>query len=98
EARIMSQLDHPNVVKIYAADVHNGLPMQALELLDAGDLESRLARATAPAPIALHIVREIAQALEYVHRAKGADGRPLSIVHRDVSPENILLSSSGEVK
>ena len=49
-------------------------------------------------PLRLWIASEAAKALDYAHRAKGEDGKPLSIVHRDVSPQNVLLGFEGEVK
>ena len=99
EARIMRRLDHPNIVSLFDFGIEGGVPFQVLELVGGGDLE-RLANAAAHVPeeIALYLAREVARALDHAHRAVALDGSPLGIVHRDVTPENILVSSRGEVK
>ena len=103
EARIASQLHHANIVSILDFGIMDDTPFQALELVDGLDFSELLARCrdrsiSVPAELALHVVTEVAHALDYAHDACGADGRALGIVHRDVSPNNILLSSSGDVK
>jgi hypothetical protein len=74
----------------------------ALELVDGWDLEKILQRAYAagmvwPAALALHVTASVCRALAYAH-GKTEDGKPLGIVHRDVSPHNVLVSDQGEVK
>ncbi len=104
EAKLLSQLRHRNIVQIF--DVGLGedgqffLVMEYVDGADLGNLYDKLedARKRLPLELSVHIVAEVCDALEYAHRARGADDEPLNIVHRDVSPANILLSRSGEVK
>ena len=103
EARIASRLHHPNIVSVLDFGVAGGAPFQVLELvegLDAGRLRMRGDELGAPLDLdsALHIAAETARGLHHAHTASGRDGRPLGIVHRDVSPQNVLVSWTGEVK
>src|SRR5262249_44263343 len=103
EARIASQLHHAGVVAVLDYGVADAHPFQVLEYIDGVDVNAllelgRAAGAPLPVELALAICTDIAHALDYAHRALGADGRPLGIVHRDVSPANILVGWSGDVK
>ncbi|MEZ4311099.1 MAG: serine/threonine-protein kinase [Polyangiaceae bacterium] len=103
EARIASHLHHGAIVALLDYGVLDGQPFQVLELVDGADAASlRKLGAGAGEPmspeIALHLVAEVALALDYAHRAKGPDGRALGIVHRDIKPSNILVSWTGDVK
>lgn len=99
EARIVSQLHHANVVNVFDFGVMDGRPFLAMELVEGLDLAELRDRAgTLPANVALAIAVEVAHALDYAHRAKDARGAPLRIVHRDVSPQNVLVSYAGDVK
>ena len=103
EARIAARLEHPNVVQVFDFGELGGQLFLAMELVDGTNV-NRLLRAVAgdrdavPLETALHIATEAAHALAYAHRLCDADGAPLSIVHRDVSPANLLLTSTGHVK
>jgi serine/threonine protein kinase len=103
EARIASHLHHANLVAVLDYGVHEGVPYQALELVvgaSLDDLHAISAREGRPIPeeLAIHVAREVAHGLAYAHRAKDADGRALGLVHRDVSPTNVLVSEAGDVK
>lgn len=104
EGRMAVRLYHANVCHVYEADEVDGVAFMALEWVYGPSLREVLGRASArgtrlPWPVAVEIVAQVAAALEYVHRdAKGPDGRPLEIVHRDVTPHNVMLSWTGEVK
>lgn len=103
EARLGMALRHPNIVRVYDAREVGGTYLMIMELVDGTSLKDLLARAHArgaPMPVAtaLYIARELAKALAYAHEAVGADGKPLGIIHRDVSPHNLLLGRAGEVK
>jgi serine/threonine protein kinase len=100
EARIAAQLHHAGIVAVLDFGLMDGdVAFQALELVEGIDVAALIAGAKAlPAAIALHVASELAHALDYAHHAKNAAGQPMRIVHRDVSPHNILLSWTGDVK
>jgi hypothetical protein len=103
EARIASSLTHVNIVQVFDFGQEDGSYYLAMELIDGVDL-GRLREATLrrglrfPVAVAAFIVAEAARGLAYAHDKRGPDGAPLGIVHRDVSPQNVLVSYSGEVK
>jgi eukaryotic-like serine/threonine-protein kinase len=103
EARVLVQLTHSNIAQVYdMGEVENTLYM-AIEYVAGVDLsrvESRVERQQVqmPIPMAVYIGQQINEALGYAHRKVGADGMPLGIVHRDVSPQNVMVSYEGEVK
>jgi serine/threonine protein kinase len=103
EAKVSSLLNHPNVVQIHELGEVEGTWYIAMEFVDGADLLNILSRCTrerlrVPAEIALHIVSEVCRGLAHAHAASDAQQRPLNIIHRDVSPSNILISRSGDVK
>ena len=103
EARIAAQLSHPNIVQIYDLGEHAGAYYIAMEYL-AGEMLSRVVRAGLRAgrpPPWSHVARLLASAAEglgYAHAKKGLDGQPLHIVHRDVSPQNLMVTYDGVIK
>jgi serine/threonine protein kinase len=103
EAHISMSLSHSNIAQVLDLGVSAGRYFLVLELVDGWDLGRILHRAATagvrlPRELALHIGAEICRALAYAH-SKAMDGQgPLGIVHRDVSPHNVLLSEQGEVK
>jgi len=103
EGRICSALQHPNIVRVVDFGEHDGDLFMAMEYVD-GISCARLLRAVAArgrqvnAPIACFIARQVLEALVFAHEAHDEKGRPFGIVHRDVSPGNILVSRKGEVK
>jgi serine/threonine protein kinase len=103
EARISASLDHANIVRTVDL-VHTGDDyFMILEYVRGADLRTLLRRAKrrsarfSPAA-GLFIAHEILEALHYAHGKTGIDGSPLGLIHRDVSPSNILISGAGEVK
>jgi len=104
EAKLGMMLRHPNIVRVYDARVIGGALLMIMELVDGTSLKSLLRRSRhgaqrrLPVGTTLHVMREVARALDYAHRARGADDKPLGIIHRDVSPHNVLLSRTGAVK
>jgi serine/threonine-protein kinase len=103
EARLGMLLRHKNIVRVYDARDIGGTLLMIMELVDGTSLKDVLTRAHArqapmPLPVALHLVRELARALDYAHVCTDPTGRPLGIIHRDVSPHNILLGRDGAVK
>ncbi len=103
EAKLAARLSHANVVQVFDLGREDGrlfIAMEYVEGFDLNDLLKRCSRAKVPLPfeLAVHVVRESLKGLDYAHRRTGDDGRPLGIVHRDVSPSNLLVSFEGEVK
>ncbi|MBI3183534.1 MAG: protein kinase [Myxococcales bacterium] len=103
EARIAARLDHSHIARVFELGEVGGTWYQALEYVDGRDLRrivhrARRADLAVPLGAACRIVADAASALDFAHRAKDRDGRPLGIIHRDVSPHNILVSFAGEVK
>ena len=103
EARLASRLSHANIAQVFDFDEIDGQCLLAMEWVNGKDLRKVLRAAEKagrqPSPArAAFIAREVARALHHAHTAPAADGRPLCLVHRDVSPQNVLLSFAGEVK
>src|SRR5205823_14546890 len=94
---------HPNVVACHGAGTVSGEPYLAMELVRGADLAAvlRAARARARSisvPLAVHVGLQLLGALESVHGAVDDEGRALGILHRDVTPSNVFLSTEGAVK
>src|SRR6478736_7502130 len=104
EAQLATRLNHPNIVQIYDfQDYGDEGQLLSMEYVDGPDLRAltKAAKATGerlPPPVAAYIVLEVAKGLHYAHERKDERGAPLDIVHRDVSPQNVLLSYDGAVK
>ncbi len=98
EARIGGKLQHRNLVAVHDLGVADGVYYIRMDYIDGPDLSSLLARGLPPVALAVLIAEEVARALEYVHSATDDQGQALGLVHRDVSPSNILISRHGEVK
>ncbi|MEM7677748.1 MAG: protein kinase, partial [Myxococcota bacterium] len=103
EARIASQMHHANIVAVLDFGAENDVPYQVLEYVDGLDLEELRTKTEARGQritpeIALAIITEVAHGLGYAHAATDPQGRNLDVVHRDVSPPNVLISWAGEVK
>lgn len=103
EARLSVTLSHANIVQVFDLGREDDTYFIAMEYVPGMDL-ARVIRhhrkRAKPTPIALcvYIACEVARGLDYAHRRKDAHGQPLGIVHRDISPQNVLLSFEGEVK
>jgi hypothetical protein len=103
EARLGSRMHHGGIVPILDYGLIDGSEFMAMEYVDGLDALRAVSGATSdlvpmPEGIALHVTAEIAHALAYIHDLRDDDNRALAIVHRDVSPPNILLSWNGDVK
>lgn len=90
EARALAKLDHPRVVTVYDCGTSGGYPYLLMEFVDGSDLRSALRGQTLSAAAALRVVTQACEALQYA--------REQGVIHRDVKPENILLTKNGGVK
>lgn len=103
EARLVARLRHNNIVSLYDVGRHDQEVFLVMEYVDGRDLHAILARATEldrmlPIPFVVHVARNVCAGLHFAHTRRDPDGEDLRLVHRDVSPPNILVSSLGEVK
>jgi len=104
EAEAVARLQHPNIVQVYDFQDYGdeGL-LLSMEYVEGPDLR-RLSRAAQakktriPPYVSAYIIAEVAKGLHYAHERRDEGGKPLEIVHRDVSPQNMLLSFDGGVK
>jgi eukaryotic-like serine/threonine-protein kinase len=104
EARISASLSHGNIAQVFDFGEVQGQYYLAMEWVHGQSLAHVIDRAASkgfwhlPFPIAAFIAAEMLKGLHHAHTRKGDDGRPLHLVHRDVTPDNVLLSFEGEVK
>jgi eukaryotic-like serine/threonine-protein kinase len=103
EARLGARLNHANIVSVFDIGAADNTYFIVMEFIDGGNLKSimealRKQGRTCPAKEAIYISMETLRGLSYAHELTNEDGTPLNLVHRDVSPPNILLSKRGEVK
>ena len=103
EARIAATLEHPNVVQTYDVGTVDGNYFIAMEYLHGEILSAMMHKVVGsgkmlPIEHSLNIGIALAQGLHYAHERKGSDGKPLEIIHRDVTPQNVILTYEGGVK
>jgi serine/threonine protein kinase len=103
EARINALLNHPNIVQVFDFGNVGGTYFLAMEYVRGRDVSEMLRRLRArdrpcPVAVAAFIAREVAAALAYAHSLAGSDGTALNIIHRDISPSNIICLRAGGVK
>ncbi len=104
EAKVLSLLKHRNIVQIFDVGLGDDnkyfLVMEYVDGKDLGAIQRGLEarRQRMAFDLALHVIAEICEALEHAHTARAPDGKPMALVHRDISPSNVLLSRAGEVK
>lgn len=103
EAKLAAQLQHPNIIHIYDLGKIERSYYIAMEYIDGLDLRSILNKLQAkgerfPLPLALYVGARLADALDYAHRKRDFKGQAMALVHRDVSPQNVLISYEGEIK
>jgi hypothetical protein len=103
EARLAAKLNHPNVVDVYEVGTDEGMRFIAMEHVRGKTLTELVRRAievSKPLPLdhAAYLVAETAAGMAYMHDGNAGRGRPFRIVHRDISPSNLIISFSGQVK
>ncbi|HEY0709901.1 MAG TPA: serine/threonine-protein kinase, partial [Polyangia bacterium] len=103
EAKLTAQLIHPKIVQVIDFGEVKGQYFIALEFIDGFDALALLRGSAGkgirlPMPICMFIAMEVLDALDYAHNAKDKEGRPMRLVHRDISPSNVFLARRGDVK
>lgn len=103
EARIAAQLHHPNIVQLKDLGKLHDTLFLTMEYVEGADLRRILTQQvrsnlTMPFGVAARITAEVGKGLAYAHNSVGMDGRPLEVVHRDVSPQNVMVGFDGTVK
>lgn len=103
EAKILVKLSHGAIAQVLEMGLEEGAPYIALEFVDGKDLRKIAGRARdrqskLPLTFSLYVMSRVLDALAYAHRKKDEQGREIHLVHRDVSPQNVLVSYEGEVK
>src|SRR3954466_1549037 len=103
EAQVAIKLQHANIAPVFEVGKVDGEYFLAIEYIEGGDLRRLVARqreqrTRLPPDLALFIVREMVNGLAYAHRKTDESGRPLALVHCDISPPNVMASFEGEVK
>jgi serine/threonine protein kinase len=103
EGRVLTQLQHANIAQVFDMGDDGGTLFLALEYVPGVDLARlvdalRAKHEPMSVALAVHVMQQAAEGLAFAHRRAALDGTPLGIVHRDVSPQNIMVSYDGEVK
>ncbi|MDC3958241.1 serine/threonine protein kinase [Polyangium jinanense] len=103
EARLSANLTHSNVAQVFDIGVGDNAYFIVMEYVDGSDLKAvieylRKMKRPFPVEVAVYMAEKICDGLAYAHEAKNPEGQPLRIVHRDVSPANVLITKYGEIK
>jgi eukaryotic-like serine/threonine-protein kinase len=103
EARLSMRLSHANIVQVFDVGRSAGTYFIVMEFVDGVNLRRVFQRSSergvrVPLKVACYIMAEVCKGLAHAHDLKGPDGKPLGIVHRDLSPPNVLISRAGEVR
>lgn len=98
EARLCAQLNHPNLVQVHDVDLETEPPCLVMEYLEGKTLHEVLLTSALTRNMLLAVISEILAGLHYAHELRGFDGRLMGIVHRDMSPHNVLLTYDGTAK
>jgi serine/threonine protein kinase len=103
EARISALMNHPNIVDVFDVAEDKGRHYIAMEYIAGHTLTELAKRAiqvtkSIPIEVGVYIAAEIANALAYMYDGTGGEGEPLHVIHRDISPTNVLINTTGQVK
>jgi serine/threonine-protein kinase len=99
EAQVLTHLSHPGIVQLHALEEIDGQMLLVLEHVDGCDLRALMSSLGAPPPpgFGAYLAHQVCLALGHAHRFAGSDGRVRAILHRDVSPSNVMLTRDGAV-
>lgn len=100
EARLATRMSHPNVVQTFEVGAEGHRHYMVMEYLEGQPMNAVLGRVRRKLPLGVHlrILARVLAGLHYAHELRGFDGKPLAVVHRDVSPQNTILCYDGQVK
>lgn len=103
EARIAASLTHANIVPVYEFGIIDEYYFLSMEYVDGPTvrdvmMEAATKKSWLELPVVLHLATEVLEGLDYAHRRRDAEGEPLCIIHRDITPGNVMVSRAGEVK
>jgi serine/threonine-protein kinase len=102
EVRLVRSIRHPNVVDVYDVGEHEGMMWMAMEWVEGESLHTVIAEAgkrrAIPPELAVRIIADAAAGLHAAHELRDVEGSPRGVVHRDISPHNILIGTNGSVK
>jgi serine/threonine protein kinase len=103
EGRIAEQLSHPHIARCLELGVHGGTYFIAYEFVEGRTLrelwkQAEQERTQVPLPFLTYVFSRLAEGLDYAHARRDASGQPVCLVHRDVTPHNIMVSFAGDVK
>ena len=100
EARLVARLDHPSIAQVYDFGEEGSTLYLAMEYVPGVPLSQLLKAGRAPFPpsIAARMIADVLRGLHYAHEVTDVSGQPLGVVHRDVSPQNIILTFEGRMK
>jgi serine/threonine protein kinase len=103
EARLAANFEHPNIVRVFELGEVDGSYFIAMEFVDGPDLDYIIKRArqldvVVPATLAAKLIADALEGLDYVHGMRGEDGQSTGLVHRDISPHNVMVTSRGVAK
>jgi serine/threonine protein kinase len=97
EARLLWRMSHPNIPTLHHASMTVDLPYILMDYIDGIDLQEMLSRQKLPVGVVAYIGASIASALAYVHQLRDGQNKKLQVIHRELCPENIMLSREGKV-
>ncbi|MGC4117386.1 MAG: serine/threonine-protein kinase [Myxococcales bacterium] len=100
ELQLLQKLDHPNIVRLLDGGECEGTYFLAMEYVDGLTLQAclRANHAALQPSLAAELVAQACEGLRYAHQERGSDGQPLSLVHRDISPDNLMVDLTGTVR
>jgi serine/threonine protein kinase len=98
EARLAATFNHPNIVQTFEVIVSKNRPLLVMEYMDGQSISRILRQIDLPPSLPLFVLGEVLNGLDYAHNVRDIDGTELNLVHRDISPQNILVTYDGHVK